>query len=291
MVPETEARVEATVAPESSRLRIGVAGFYNPRVMYMKYQPLADYLTRRTGREWELFISISYQDALEALCGGQVDVALLGPFTYLRAREMCGAEPLVQLRTRARNTYSSYIMVREDSPYRELEDLKGKRIGFGSRLSTSSHLVPRQMLLDAGVDLRDGLCLYFDHHERAARAVQLGEVDACGVRDVIGKTFMNRGLRVLARSDGIPNFPLVVSESTSAEVRALLIGALVRTPETVPDAYRELRLMDEELRSGFSRCVDSDFDEIRAIAEQVFGPDALRLPEKALGCPSTEVTQ
>ena len=59
-------------------------------------------------------------------------------------------------------------------------------------------------------------------HERAARAVLLGEVEACGVRDVIGELFLHRGLRRLARSGPIPAYPWVVPPDSSRGERDAL---------------------------------------------------------------------
>ncbi len=222
--------------------------FYNPRLMYIKYQPLVDYLTIATGRPWELVIGASYERTVEDLCAGKLTVAYLGPYTYARAHAACGALPVVKLNTDGKPTYRSLIMVRRDSTITSLKDLAGKRFGFGSPMSTSSHVMPRAMLEDAG--LRPGVdvaCRYYFHHERAARAVLLGEVDACGVRDIVGEKFTHRELRILAASDGIPNFPFVVGPGSPPELREELLRALVVQPRANPAAAAEIRSWDEEL--------------------------------------------
>jgi ABC-type phosphate/phosphonate transport system substrate-binding protein len=142
------------------------------------------------------------------------------------------------------------------------------------------------MLLDAGVDLDRLDCRYFSYHDRAARAVQVGEVEACGVRDTVASAFAERGLRVLAQSEEIPNSPLVAVPSRLQEARALLISALIDLPARNPEAARELRLLDEELRAGFHRCADSQFDGLRGLAARVFGANALTVEPAALRCGS-----
>jgi phosphonate transport system substrate-binding protein len=266
-------------------LEFGVVSFYAPRMMYLKYQPLVDFLSEHTGRRWELHINTSYQQTVDDLCSGGLTAAYLGPLTYVRAHAVCGAETILRLQTGGRDTYRSYIMVREDSPVREVADLEGKRFGFGSALSTSSHLVPRAMLVKAGIDVGvETQCLYFEHHERAARAVLIGEADACGVRDIVGDRFLGRGLRILARSQPIPNFPIVLGPHETDEIRREIIHVLVELPKEDPEIARKMTSWDEELARGFVPSNDAEYDGIRALAEEVFGRDSLTLPPDRLRC-------
>jgi phosphonate transport system substrate-binding protein len=274
----------ATVAAPPVR-RLAVLSFYNPRLMYLTYQPLVDYLTTTTGETWELTITPSYETTVEALCSGKVSLAYLAPYTYLRAHDACGVLPLVRLNTDGKATYRSLILVRGDSPVRDLRGLVGKRFAFGSPMSTSSHLVPRAMLEDAG--LRPGVdysCLYFRHHDRAARAVLLGEADACGVRDIVGNKYLPQPLRVLARSGEIPNFPLVVAPGSPPELRDTLLRVLVVLPQREPKLADMISHFDEELAGGFKPCADSDYLPIRRLALRLFGPRAFVLPTSALEC-------
>lgn len=275
------ASVEAEGAEE---LRFGVVGFYSPRIMFLKYQPVVDYLAEATGNPWQLVISSTYQETVDRLCDGRLTLAYLGPFTYVRAHEQCGALPVVRLDTAGSDTYTSVILVREDSPFRSAGELAGTRFGFGSALSTSSHLVPLAMLREAGVGPGDVTCRFFDHHERAARAVLLGEVEACGVRDLIGDRFVQRGLRVLERSPPIPNFPLVMAPGSDPALRQRIAEVLVERPLREAAVARRMQGWDEEFRSGFAPASDREYAPIRELALRVLGPDALHLPDEELRC-------
>ncbi len=272
------------LAGDEQPLRFGVVGFYTPRLMFEKYQPFMDYLSRHTGRVWELAINTDYQTAIDDLCSGSVSVCYLGPLSYVRAREQCGVEPVLQLMTRGLSTYRSSILVRDDSPIHTLAELEGRSFGFGARLSTSSHLIPRSMLVDAGVDLDEVTCAYYENHDRVVRAVLIGEVEACGVRDLTDERFLHRGLRVLVQSPSIPNHPLAVAPNAVDQIVPLLERALIDLPATDPVVAAELKALDDELSAGFERSDDSLFEPIRQLADRVFGSESLSLPVEDLGC-------
>lgn len=264
-----------SAAGEPEARRFGGVGFYNPRIMYLKYQPLVDYLGESTGEPWELVISPSYEAAVDDLCAGRLDVAYLGPLTYLRAHEACGAEPLARLETAGRRTFAAYLMVRTESPVRQVQDLAGRSVGFGAILSTASHLVPLGMLDDGGLDRGSYSCRYYRHHEEAARAVLVGDVDACGIRDTVGDRFVGRGLRTLAHSEPVPNYPLVGAPGLEREMARAIRVALIDRPRAEAAVAARIASWDHELAGGFALAAAGDFESVRRLAERIFGRDAL----------------
>jgi phosphonate transport system substrate-binding protein len=274
-------------APDAAPLLFGVVGFYNPRLMFLKYQPIVDYLTETTGDEWELEIYTTYEETVQDLCSGQLAAAYLGPYTYVRAHARCGAVPVVRLNTSGEPLMRSYVMVRRDSPISSIEQLRGKRFAFGSPLSTSSHLLPRDLLRESGIEMpEDVACEHFDHHDKAARAVLLGRYDACGVRDIVGDRFSVRGLRVLAWSKPTTNFPIVVSASAADTLGAKLVSVLVDLPQRNEEAARRIASWDEEIAGGFRRVSDEEYEPVRELAFRVLGPDALTMTPEQARCPA-----
>jgi ABC-type phosphate/phosphonate transport system substrate-binding protein len=114
--------------------------------------------------------------------------------------------------------------------------------------------------------------------------VLVGEADACGVRDIVGERFVERGLRILARSRPIPNFPFVIAPHGPDEIRRQLVRALVELPKSDHGIARVMATWDEELARGFVSSNDAEYDGIRALAKEVFGPESLTLPEERLRC-------
>jgi phosphonate transport system substrate-binding protein len=140
------------------------------------------------------------------------------------------------------------------------------------------------MLQDVGLEAgRDFECRYFGQHEEAAQAVLAGEVEACGVRDVIADIFLRRGLRRLAHSDPIPAYPLVLSPDGSQQLRDTLVSVLLGFPGSAQPSRDDER-WDLELSGGFTTTTDTDYDPVRRLAEKVFGPAFLGLGDGELRC-------
>jgi phosphonate transport system substrate-binding protein len=264
---------------------LGVVSVYNPRLLFLKYQPLVDYLSASTGSPWDLVIVPTYDRIVTDLCSGKVTAALLGPFAYVRAHAACEALPVAKLATGGKKDYRGLILVRDDSSLRHLRDLAGKSFGFGPPVATASYMEMLALLESAGLEPGKNVsCRHFAHHEEAARAVLLGEVDACGVRDIVGEKYARRGLRILARTEPIPNFVLALRPATGAAIREALLEALVRRPRENPSIRETMRGWDEELAGGFLPAADAEYDAVRRLAERLFGPSALTAPEASLEC-------
>lgn len=275
----------ASPAPQPV-LHLGVVSVYNPRSMFLKDQPMVDYLTRTTGRAWDLVVLPSDARLVEDLCSGKLTGAFLGAFAYVRAHAACKAVPVAALATGGRAVTRGLLMVRADGPLRRVSDLAGKEVGFGAPLGTASHLAVRALLVEAG--LRPGVdvaCRHYAHQEEAARAVLLGEVDACGVREFVGNEYTRRGLRILASSEELPSFVVALAPASAPGLRDALVRALVTEPDGYAGAAEAVKSWDEELAGGFVGTSDAAYEPVRRLVVRLFGPSALTRPEPSLGCP------
>ncbi|MFN3479481.1 MAG: phosphate/phosphite/phosphonate ABC transporter substrate-binding protein [Thermodesulfovibrionales bacterium] len=249
----------------------GVIPRDNPRIMYEKYQPLLDYLSEKTPYTYELVLKKNYEDTVNALGKGEVDIALLGPLTYLEAKAKYNAICLIRPKgTDGRATYKSVIIKKKDSPITELSDLKGKRFAFSASKSTSGNLMPRYLLANSGIHLND-LNNYanFDYHDSVVKAILKGQYDAGAVRDSVVRKYMKLGLETIAESGEIPTGPLVVGAKTPFSVAESIKSALLELNPSNPKHQNILRRLDEDLRYGFTVATDDDYKEIRSMINAV----------------------
>ena len=163
-------------------------------------------------------------------------------------------------------TYQSIIIAGAGGPVRALEDIRGKAMGFGDQASTSSHLVPRAVLLQraglrGGADYR---VVHLGAHDAVARAVQSGQVAAGALSEAIFRTLITRQVidpaRVVevALSAPIPNYPMTMQGSLAEPLKAAIRAAFLELRE--PDVLRSFRV------EGFAAASDRDYDILRETA-------------------------
>ena len=91
----------------------------------------------------------------------------------------------------------SVIIARMDRNVNSVEDLKGQDICLWGLPLNISHIVPRAMLLEAGIELKDlHYYNYLGHHDDVAKAVLRGEFDAGGIMEATAHTSSGSGLKV-----------------------------------------------------------------------------------------------
>ncbi|WP_025323189.1 phosphate/phosphite/phosphonate ABC transporter substrate-binding protein [Deferrisoma camini] len=254
-------------------VRFGVIPRYNPLVMFRSYQPIMDYLTESTPYRFELKVARSYDEAVQFLADRDVELASLGDVTFVEAYRSFGAVPLVRpLNADGRPYYRSVIIVRKDSPIRDLSDLKGKRVAFGSVHSTSGNLIPRFFLFRHGVRIEDlASATNLGKHDIVAKAVLKGEYDAGAVKDVVAERYRRHGLRFLARSDPIPSVPIVAHPATDPAVREAVKRALLAVDPENPVFQERLSQWDPEFRHGFVEARTEDYRPIFGLMDSFEG--------------------
>jgi phosphonate transport system substrate-binding protein len=252
-------------------VHFGFISRYNPRIMFEEYQPIMDYLSRETPYRFELKLGKTYEDAVNFLETGQVQIASLGAVTYLEAHAQFNAVPILRpLNEEGKPFYRSLLVVRAESPVQSLADLKGRAIAFASIHSTSGNLVPRYYLAMLGIHLQN-LRTYknLKHHDSVAKAVLAGEFDAGAVKDIIAYKYLDKGLRILHASDPIPSVPFVVRPDCDPAIIAAVKKALLKIDPNNPETKTMLSTWNAEFRHGFAEAGDNDYAGVRKMLNDI----------------------
>ena len=224
-------------------------------------------LEEATGLEIELYPVASRTTAVEALNSKQVDLVLTGPAEYVVMKELSQPKIVVAWQ---RPDYFAQVAVLADGPIRTLEDLKGKKIAFGSVGSTSQHLGPAQTLADFGLKYGTDYEPVIISRNVAAEALIRGDIAAIGLNfghlASVREAFPDKAFSVIARGRDLPNDILVARTDISDEVF-----------ETVRDAFAEKgnELMqavlngedNQKFKGGFflTDVKDGDYDYVRSM--------------------------
>ena len=116
---------------------------------------LSGALGERLGIPVEVKQLSGYGPTIEALSADQIDLGTVGAGALAGIHDIIGEDtlPVGVIRSfRGETGYYSGLLVAADSPYRTLEDLKGKRIGYINLNSTSGYIYPRAAMRKEGIE-------------------------------------------------------------------------------------------------------------------------------------------
>jgi len=247
----------------SDVVKFGVLPLDSPAVMFRKFTPLADYLSKKLGKKVELKVAVDFESALKDIGQNITQLSAMGPATYVEGRKKYGVKVLVKALRNGKPFHHSVIITRDDSMVKSAADLKGKTFAFADIQSSTGHIIPRAMLKEAGVELEDlQYYQYLGHHDEVARGVLKGDFDAGGVMEATAYKLKSEGLRLLQISDDIPEFNVCYNPAIDERDLALIKTALLSLDNATAEGSLTLSSIGKEC-TGFVEADDKDYDGIR----------------------------
>jgi phosphonate transport system substrate-binding protein len=257
-------------------LKFGITPREAPRIMYTKFSPLADYLSKELGLKVELVVGKDFQSTIDGMGKNEFPVALLTPSAYPKCEKLypdAGVKPLVRFLSGGRGTYKTCIFVPTDSQLASLGALKGKTFAFGDATSAAASWMPRSMLKSAGIDAEKDLAGYkhVGSHTNVANAVAMKSFDAGACMDSTADRFAKEGkLRIIARSTDMPDTPICVNKHLSADLAEKLKQALLKLKSSDPVGKAVLTPINDKY-TGCEPAQAKDYDTIRELVQGLFG--------------------
>lgn len=264
----------ASQAASGAALRLAILPCTDVVKTYEAFLPLAGYLEGRLGRKVELLVPKDFSEFEGFVEAGRVDFAFQAPHTYVRLANLYNRKLLVKARTpEGEVLHRGVIVVRRDSGITRIEELKGKSLLFGPKLSTAKWIAARDLLFEKGVDLNKDLKRYANGTSCEAIALQvyLKNFDAGALCDY---SFAELASAENKDEDAIPVDQLVVIGRTWAmptwvlAFRREMDPALAARVQAALLALESGRKEDMEIlepieTGGFAPALDSDYDELR----------------------------
>lgn len=262
--------VSPSTPPE--RLRIGILPDQAPNILRTRFDPLLQYLSQRVGLPCELVIPGDYAGLVKMFDEGDIAMAYIGGLTFVQAEAQAGAVPLVMRDSDLE--FRSAFLVRADNPAQSLADIKGARLAFGSRLSTSGHLMPRHFMERNGMHPEDWFSevRYSGSHDTTGYWVRDGEADV-GVANaaIIDAMFADgrlnhRDVRVLLRTPPFADNVWAVRPDLPDELRIRIRDAFLALSPIDP---RQAALLHGLGAGAFLPALTTDFIQLRQTAAEL----------------------
>lgn len=210
-------------------LKLGIHPYLSSTEIVRRFTPLAEYLSRELKRPVTIEIANSYATHIRNVGTDIVDIALLGPASYVIMTREYGRRPLLAVfESNGTKTFRGAIIAKKDSPISSLSQLKGGKFAFGDKASTMGHLVPRYLLLKHGVAISDlAGHAFLTNHENVCLGVLAGDFDAAAVKEDVFIEYEHKGLKAIAFSPAINDHVFVASAKLPRETVQALRKALI----------------------------------------------------------------
>ncbi|TDQ36219.1 phosphate/phosphite/phosphonate ABC transporter substrate-binding protein [Aureibacillus halotolerans] len=260
---------EASSDGELNTIRFVDTGAEGMEELSREFGPFKDALSEAVDKDIEFFSISNRTAAATAMEFGQVDMVLTGPGEYVTMKNAIDVKGVIGI---TRPGYRSVIAVPASSPIKTIEDIKGKTIAMKDVGSTSGHIAPMGMLMDAGIDpLEDVETLMLG--ETFVEAFKSGETDAVAFslsryNDLVAE-WGEENVRVLAESEDLPNDLFVASQDLSAEQVEELREKMMEHQDALLESMLITGEHDHYGESEFVLVDDEDYEGLRKIYEKL----------------------
>lgn len=214
-----------------------------------------------SGLEPRIIEASDYNGVIQALSAGQVDLAVMGAGSYANVDAQVGGKalPILTIRQAEGTTgYYSALMVRSNSPFRTLQDLRGRKIAYVDFNSTSGYIFPRHAMKQQGLDPDRffASAIMAGGATQALMALVNGRVDGAMMVASAGTpetgfaagshiTLARKGLlklsdlRTVWTAGPIPNVPYVIRSDRPKPFLDVMRGTLAMLPYEAPEAWEQ----------------------------------------------------
>ena len=247
----------ANAADAPKELNLGILGGQNATQQIGDNQCVKDFFDKELQVETKLRNSSDYSGVIQGLLGNKIDLVLsMSPASfasvYLQNPKAVDVVGIVVDDKDGSQGYHSVVIVKADSPYRKLEDLKGKSFGMADPDSTSGFLMPNQAFkkefggtVDDKYNNTFSSVTFSGGHEQDILGVLNGQFEGAvtwtsliGDRETgytsgaFGRLIrmdhpdLMKQIRIIWQSPLIPNGPILVSNNLPADFKAKVVATI-----------------------------------------------------------------
>lgn len=259
-----------------------------------RWTPFVAYLSKELGVKVNLRIANDYAAVIEGQRAGNIQIASYGSASFARAR-LTGVKTDAfanDINADGSTGYYSVFFVKAASPYKSIDELKGKNLGLVDPNSTSGNNVPRFELDKMGISDAEayfGKVVFTGSHENAVLALAQGTVDVAAnqwtneddstlqqmlhkgmLKNADGSAMKKDDFRIIHKSAPIINGPYAYNSDLPEELKTAIAKAFMDAPTKDKAAFD--RLSDGQ-KKGFHAATTKDWDGTIELIKFV---DALR---------------
>ena len=259
---------------ETSELIMGVFPRRSPSEMMAMFNPLAQHLSRELGRPVKLETTPDYKSFWEAVAAGRYHLAHYNQYHYVRSHKQSGYQVIAKNEEVHKATLAGALVVRKDTGFKSLQDLRGKKIIFGGdKQALVSYILPTYLLRQAGLKQGDYSEDFAQNPSNVALTVFFHQADAGGIGDNVFETKAVRDkvdvaqMAYLVTGEPVAHLPWAVRADVPMVERLRIQQILLR----VKDAPNGENILKAGALTGLVIAEDSEYNAVRRIIKAVTG--------------------
>ncbi len=272
---ESAKEPEPNSTKEEIHLKIGLIPERNIFKQTERYEPLADYISKKIGAKIELKVLTRYGNIIDNFISLGLDAAFFGSFTYTLANAKLGVEVVARpIYESGISTYHGLIFVRKGSGIKGIKDMKGKIFVFVDKATTAGYVLPLAYFKKYGVeDYKTFLkeTYFAGTHEDAIYDVINNKADIGAAKNTIFYRLANKDSRItnnlviLERSPDVPENGLAVNKNLDKSIKKKLKQALLNMHND-PEGIVVLKNFGAK---GFIETTDNDYKSVHQFTQEI----------------------
>ncbi len=251
-------------------LVMGVFPRRNATLTTRLFTPMSEYLSQQLGREVKLVTAKDFSSFWRGVSDHAYDIVHYNQYHYISSAN--AYEVIAHNKEFGRSDMAGSLYVRQDSGITEVSQLAGRRIMFGGgEDAMMSYILPRYLLLEAGLDSDDYEARFANSPPNAMMALYFNQAEASGAGDilidlpVIKQKINTAELTHLAKTEPLLHLPWAVKQGMSGQLRTLIQQSLVQLEAS--EAGRAI--LKQAKMTGIGAATDTDYDPHRRIIARV----------------------
>ena len=255
----------STVLMADDSLTFGIHPYKSPQKLLRIYQPLAHLIEKAIKRPVKIVIAKDYDTHIKQIGNNRLDIAYMGPASYVRMVKQYGAKKLLARQAiNNKPTFQGKIIARENSDIQSIADLNQRSFAFGDPNSTMSHLVPHFMLIKNGItDDKLKKIDFLGSHDNVALGVLSGDYSAGAVKEAVFYKYKSRGIKALATTPALSEHVFVAGSHLPEKLASTISHVLLNLKSSI-----EGRKAMKSIKSKMTAMLparDTDYDNLREI--------------------------
>jgi len=258
--------------PEDDILYMGIFPRRSATETVKMFTPMAEYLSQQLQRDVRLVTARNFNTFWKALSKGKFHLVHYNQYHYIRSHREYGHRAILINEEFNSATIAGAIMVRKDSGFNMLSDLRGKKVVFGGGpKAMQSFIIATHLLRQAGLKEGDYEFEFTKNPINAIFAPYFHQADAGGVGDkiftlrAITRRIDSSKMKFLAIGEQLPHLPWAVNSMVSNDLASRIQEILANMEKTEQGRKILQRAELTDLRIA----KDSDFNRHREITLEV----------------------